>query len=105
MDVRLRIIGDADLDQLFEFERDLRAVAMAAFTRANPSDRAAFDGHYQRIRNEPEGTLLAIEVDGAFTGIIGSFTMEGEREVSYWIDTSRWGRGLASAALEARSFM
>jgi RimJ/RimL family protein N-acetyltransferase len=27
--------------------------------------------------------------------------MEGEREVTYWIDPSRWGRGLASAALDA----
>jgi RimJ/RimL family protein N-acetyltransferase len=27
--------------------------------------------------------------------------MDGEREVSYWIDSSRWGEGLASAALVA----
>ncbi len=27
--------------------------------------------------------------------------MEGEREVSYWIESSRWGRGIASGALEA----
>ena len=27
--------------------------------------------------------------------------MEGEREVTYWIDPSRWGRGLASEALVA----
>lgn len=101
MDVRLRSTGDADLDQLFEFERDPRAVAMAAFTRANPSDRAAFDRHYQRIRNDPEKTLRAIEVDGAFAGAIGSFTVEGQREVTYWIDPARWGRGLASVALAA----
>jgi RimJ/RimL family protein N-acetyltransferase len=94
------MIEDADLDQLFEFERDPRAVAMAAFTRADPSDRAAFERHYQRIRTEPETTLRAIEGDGALAGMIGSFTMEGQREVTYWIDPSRWGRGLASAALE-----
>lgn len=100
MGVRLRIVEDADLDQLFEFERDPRAVAMAAFTRADPSDRAAFDAHYQRIRSDPDKTLLGIEVDGAFAGTIGSFTQEGEREITYWIDPARWGRGLASAALE-----
>lgn len=97
----LRILEDADLDQMFEWEREPRAVAMAAFTRADPSDRAAFDGHYQRVRNDPDCTLLAIEDDGALVGTIGSFTMEGEREITYWIDPSRWGRGLASAGLDA----
>jgi RimJ/RimL family protein N-acetyltransferase len=101
VDVRLRSVEDADLDQLFEFERDPRAVAMAAFTRADPSDRAAFDAHYQRIRDERELALRAIEVDGAFAGTIASFPMEGRREVSYWIDPARWGQGLASAALQA----
>lgn len=101
VDVTLRVLEDADLDQLFTWERDPDAVAMAAFTRANPSDRAAFDGHYERIRDDPDATLLAIEDDGALAGTIGSFTMEGEREISYWIDPARWGRGLASAALGA----
>ena len=101
MKVVLRVIEDADLDQLFEWERDPTAIAMAAFTRADPSDRAAFDNHHQRIRNDPDKTLLAIDDDGGFAGVIGSFTEEGEREVTYWIDPARWGRGLASEALDA----
>jgi RimJ/RimL family protein N-acetyltransferase len=95
----LRPLEDADLDLLFEWERNLEAVAMAAFTRADPSDRAAFDDHKERIRNDPDATLLAIDDDAGFAGTIGSFTREGEREVTYWIDPSRWGRGLASQAL------
>ena len=70
-------------------------------SRADPSDRAAFDRHYERIRTDPSLTLLAIEVDGAFAGTIGGYPMEGEREVTYWIDPARWGHGIASAALEA----
>jgi RimJ/RimL family protein N-acetyltransferase len=101
MRVRLREFEDADLDQVFEWGRDPNAVAMAAFTRADPSDRAAFDRHYQRIRNDPDCTLLAIDDDGVLAGTIGSFTMEGEREITYWIDPSHWGRGTASAALDA----
>jgi RimJ/RimL family protein N-acetyltransferase len=27
--------------------------------------------------------------------------MEGDRQVSYWIDPARWGQGLASRALRA----
>ena len=94
------MLEDADLDQLFEWEREPRAVTMAAFTRADPSDRAAFDQHYERIRNNPDCTLRAIDVDGVSAGMIGSFTMEGDREITYWIDPSRWGEGLASAALD-----
>ena len=100
MGVTLRSLEDADLDQLFEWERDPAAVAMASFTRADPSDRVAFDRQQQRIRQDPDCTLLAIEEDDTLVGTIGSFTMDGEREVTYWIDPARWGRGLASAALE-----
>ena len=100
MDVTLRMLDDADLDQLFEWERVPAAVAMAAFTRADPSDRAAFDAHYERVRGNPDVRMRAIDADG-LAGTIASFTMDGEREISYWIDPSRWGRGLASAALAA----
>lgn len=95
------MLEDSDLDQLFEWERDPPAVAMAAFTRADPADRAAFDAHYQRVRNDPDVMMRAIDDEGGLAGMIASFTMEGEREITYWIDPSRWGRGLASAALDA----
>src|SRR5215213_3954737 len=101
MTVALRPIGEADLDQLFEWERDPDAVAMAAFTRADPSDRAAFDRHYQQIRDNPDCLLRAIDDGGTFVGTIGSFSMDGEREVTYWIDPSRWGHGLGTRALKA----
>jgi RimJ/RimL family protein N-acetyltransferase len=101
MTVTLRPFADDDLDTLFGWESDPRAVRMAAFTRPDPTDRRAFDAHYARVRSNPSNTLLAIDDDGEFVGTIGSFTMEGEREVTYWIDPARWGRGLASQALRA----
>lgn len=101
MTIALRPLGGADLDQLFEWERDADAVAMAAFTRPDPSDRAAFDRHYQQIRDHPDCVLLAIDDGGAFVGTIGSFALDGEREVTYWIDPSRWGSGVATRALGA----
>jgi RimJ/RimL family protein N-acetyltransferase len=99
--IALRPLADADLDALFVWESDPRAVEMAAFTRADPSDRSAFDAHYERIRSEPSNTLLAIEDDGEFVGTIGSYTMEGKREVTYWIAPARWGQGVASRAVRA----
>ena len=49
MAIALRTFADSDLDALFTWESDPRAVRMAAFTRANPSDRSAFDAHYERV--------------------------------------------------------
>jgi RimJ/RimL family protein N-acetyltransferase len=101
MAITLRTFADSDLDALFTWESDPRAVQMAAFTRANPSDRSAFDAHYERVRSDPSNTLLAIDDDGEFVGTVGSFTREGERKVTYWIAPARWGQGLASRALRA----
>ena len=101
MAITLRTFADGDLDALFIWESDPRAVQMAAFTRADPSDRSAFDAHYERVRANPSNTLLAIDDDGEFVGTVSSFTIEGEREVSYWIAPARWGQGLASQALRA----
>jgi RimJ/RimL family protein N-acetyltransferase len=59
--IALRPFADSDLDPLFLWERDPRAVQMAAFTRPDPADRGAFDAHYERVRSDPSNTLLAIE--------------------------------------------
>src|SRR5947209_1295626 len=101
MTISLRPLADEDLDKLFVWESDPRAVELAAFTRADPSDRRAFEAHYERVRANPENTLLAIEDDGEFVGTIGSYPMDGEREVTYWIAPIRWGEGIASRALAA----
>jgi len=99
----LRPLADDDLDRLFVWENDDRAVKMAAFTRADSSDRRSFDAHYHRIRDNPDNTVRAIDDDGFLVETIGSFPSEVGREVTFWIDPGQWGRGLASAAL--RSFL
>jgi RimJ/RimL family protein N-acetyltransferase len=72
---------------------------MAAFTRSDPSDRSRFDAHYERVRGDPANLLLAIDDDAEFVGTVGSYTLEGKREVTYWIDPACWGQGLATRAL------
>lgn len=99
--VVLRPLRRDDLDRVFDWERDPDAVAMAAFTRADPTDRAAFDAHMERVMNRPDVLTLAVEVGGELAGTIAAFTIEGDREVSYWVDPAQWGRGIATRALEA----
>lgn len=99
MTISLRPLRDSDLDSFFDWERDPAAVRMAAFTRTDPSDRAAFDAHWQRVRADPTVRNLAIESDERLVGSIATFTMEGDRELTYWIAPDAWGRGIATAAV------
>lgn len=99
MQIVLRELADDDLDPLFLWEQDPRAVELAAFTRADPGDRAAFDAHKARIRADPTTLDRAIEHAGRFVGTIASYPSELGREITYWVDPARWGRGIASAAL------
>lgn len=97
--LRLRRLRDADLDVLFEQQKDLEAVRMAAFTKEDPADREAYDAHWKRIRADGEIVIRAVAEGEVVLGSILSFVMDGRREVSYWIGREHWGRGVASRAL------
>lgn len=98
-EVALRPVDDSDLDTLFHQKRDPESVKMAAFTAANPDDRTAFDVHMAKIRASADVTMRAITADGRLVGSIASFVIDGDTEVTYWIDRSVWGQGVASRAL------
>jgi len=97
--IALREVQDDDLDALFEQMRDPQSVQMAAFTPDDPDDRAAFDAHLTRVLNDPEITHRAITEDGRLVGSIACFVIEGDTEITYWLDRAVWGRGVASRAL------
>jgi RimJ/RimL family protein N-acetyltransferase len=98
--VALRPVDDADLDALFEQMRDPESVWMAAFTSDDPDDRSAFDAHMATVRSAPGVTMRAVTYDGRLVGSIAAFVLDGDTEVTYWIDRAAWGRGIASRALE-----
>ncbi|GIF47839.1 RimJ/RimL family protein N-acetyltransferase [Asanoa ferruginea] len=100
-DVALRALEDGDLDAIFAQMSDPESVWMAAFTSRDPADRAAFDAHMKRIRALPDVRFLAVTRDGELVGTIGSFVMEGETDITYWIDRAYWGQGIASRAVAA----
>lgn len=99
--MRLRPYGPADSDALFEWMRDPEAVALAAFTAADPDDRTAFDAWLARNLANPAVVHRMIDVDDVTVGTISSFVIEDEREITYWIDRAHWGSGVATAALRA----
>ena len=97
--VKLRPVEDADLDAIFAQMRDPDAVRMAAFTHRDHNDRAAFDAWMARIRANPTVDQFAVTVDDVVVGTVASFVMEGDTEVTYWVDRAHWGQGIATAAL------
>jgi hypothetical protein len=66
---------------------------MAAFTAEDPGDRAALDAHMAKIRASSDVTMRAVTADGRLVGSIASFRSDGDLEITYWIDSSSWGRG------------
>lgn len=97
--VDLRPLGADDADAVFEMMREPDAVAQAAFTVPDPSDRVAFDGWLARNLSDPRVGLFAITVDGEFAGTAGVFSRDGDREVTFWVARHARGRGVATAAL------
>jgi RimJ/RimL family protein N-acetyltransferase len=99
--VELEEIRDEDLDVLYACEADPVAALQAAFTSKNMPDREVFMARWERIKADPEARLKAIHYEGAVVGSVGSYEMEGNHEITYWIARGYWGKGIATAALKA----
>ncbi|MGW6744429.1 GNAT family N-acetyltransferase [Streptomyces sp. NPDC055025] len=100
-DVRLREVRESDLPLFFAMAQDSEANRMAAFTAADPADRARFDAHWARILDSAGIVARTVLAEGAVAGHAAVYGPAGEREVTYWIDRARWGRGIATATLRA----
>lgn len=97
--IELRDLDDDDLDAVFDMMREPDAVAQAAFTASDPGDRAAFDAWIDRQRTSPEVSLWVVTENGGFAGTAAAFTIDGDREVTYWVAHHARGRGVGTAAL------
>ena len=53
-----------------------------------------------RSRAAPDTANYAVTRDGKLVGSIANFVVDGETEITYWIDRSVWGQGIASQALD-----
>ena len=94
--IKLRDVTASDLPILFEQQLDPEATAMAAF----PSrDREAFMAHSAKIMADETLFFKAILFDGQIAGSLGSWIMDGEQEVGYWLGKEFWGKGIATRAL------
>lgn len=98
--VVLRDVIASDLPIFFEHQLDPEANRMAAFTAKDPTDKDAFMAHWTRNLGNETGTIQTILFNRQVVGYVSSYVDEdGRLEVSYWIDRSYWGKGIASRAL------
>jgi RimJ/RimL family protein N-acetyltransferase len=100
MNVSLRPVEDRDLDAIYRQTTDPESIRMAAFTAENQTDREAFLRRMTRLRADTSVSVRVIDVDGEVAGTIGSFRIDDQPEVTYWVDRAHWGKGIASAALQ-----
>lgn len=103
MQVTLREICDADFPIFFTQQLDRAANWMAAFTPIDPTNRAAFDERWQRLRQDDKIIMRTILADNEVAGSILAYGEPGIREISYWIGKPYWGHGVATKA--ARIFI
>jgi RimJ/RimL family protein N-acetyltransferase len=99
MNVSLRPLEDRDLDAIYQHVTDPESIRMAAFTAEDQTDRKAFLDRMSRVRADTSASNRVIDVDGTIAGTIASFRMDDRLEVTYWVDRTQWGKGIATAAL------
>mgnify|MGYP000935945503 CR=1 FL=1 len=99
MELALRPTTTSDLETLFQFQLDEEARYLAAFTSKDTYDLDAYLKKFSKILNDPTTNTQTILVDNIIAGSIAKFEIEGEAEITYWIDKKYWGKGIATKAL------
>ena len=98
--VNLRPTEIEDLDTLFEFQTDKEGGYLAAFMPKDPTDKSAYISKYTKLLSDPTVNNQTILLDNIIVGSIAKFVMEGNTEITYWIDRKYWGQGIATKALK-----
>ncbi len=97
--VILRDVSEGDLPIFFEHQLDSVAVAMAAFTTKDPSDREAFSNHWARVLANDSIVKKTIVAQNVVVGHVVQFDRDGDAEITYWLGREHWGQGIATKAL------
>lgn len=99
-EIILRPTEVSELERFFTFQLDKEANYLAAFTSKDPADKTAYMEKHIKFLNDPTINTQTIMVNNIIAGSISKFEMEGEAEITYWIDKKFWGKGVATTALK-----
>ena len=98
--IKLRPTKVSDLDYLFQFQLDKEGGYLAAFMPKDPADKIAYLTKYTKLLDDPTVNNQTILADDIIVGSIAKFVIEGDAEITYWIDRNFWGQGIATKALK-----
>jgi len=98
--LKLRPSEQSDLEFFFQFQLDKEANYLAAFTPKDPSDKEAYFEKFTKILADPSINNQTILLNETIVGSIAKFEIEEHAEITYWIDKSFWGKGIATTALK-----
>lgn len=98
-EITLRKTVAADLEHLFIFQLDEEGGYLAAFMPKNHTDKQAYLQKYTKFLSEPTINMCTILVDNIIAGSVSKFEMDGDAEITYWIDKKFWGKGVGTQAL------
>lgn len=99
IDIKLRQTEVGDLDLLFQFQLDKEGGYLAAFMPQDPSDKSVYLKKHTTLLDDPTVNSQTILLGDRIVGSIARFVMEGDAEITYWIDRQFWGKGIATEAL------
>ena len=99
LNIKLRPTEVSDLIFLFQFQLDKEGAYLAAFMPKDHTDKSAYLNKHTKLLDDPRVNNQTIILDNNIVGSIAKFVMEGDAEITYWIDRNLWGQGIASKAL------
>ncbi|MBK8473972.1 MAG: GNAT family N-acetyltransferase [Sphingobacteriales bacterium] len=99
LNIKLRPTEIADLDTLFQFQLDKEGGYLAAFMPKDPTDKTEYINKYTKLLETTTVNNQTILLDNIIVGSIAKFVMQGDTEITYWIDRKFWGQGIATKAL------
>ena len=97
--IQLREFSRDDLPIFFEQQLDPEANWMAAFTAKDPTDKQAFEMHWEKILADPGITIRTILYNDNVAGSVLCHSWYGKPEISYWLGKEFWGKGIATHGL------
>jgi RimJ/RimL family protein N-acetyltransferase len=66
----------------------------------DPTDKVTYLTKHTKLLNDPTVNNQTILLDNIIVGSISKFVMEGDAEITYWINRKFWGQGIATKALK-----